>query len=127
MWEIRTRWTTHRSSRVRELVGPLTDDEAALVRTLTPADLHARRPVEHLFDLVDLLRTMRGDEAMADYVYAIAPDGTAPSSRCCSGRVTTAFAKLELEQLRPGPGARRAGRTSPALGPSPQSADRSGG
>ena len=34
--------------------------------------------MEHLFDLVDLLSTIRDDEAMAEYVFAIAPrwDGT---------------------------------------------------
>ena len=55
------------------VVGELTDDEAALVRTLTPADLERPAMAEHLLDLVDLLTTIRSDEAMAEYVYAIAP------------------------------------------------------
>jgi hypothetical protein len=56
------------------LIGPLTDDEAALVRALTPVDLSCTQTVQHMFDLVDLLSTVRSDEEMADYVYAIAPD-----------------------------------------------------
>ena len=55
------------------LIGPLTDDEAALVRALTPADLSWSEMVQHMFELVDLLATVRRDEEMADYVYAIAP------------------------------------------------------
>ena len=58
---------------MRTLVGELTEDEAALVRTLTPADLAGAAKVDHLLDLVDLLSTIRSDEAMAEYVYAIAP------------------------------------------------------
>jgi hypothetical protein len=83
---------------VRELVGKLSDDEAALVRTLTPADQPEAGQVEHLFDLVDLLTTIRYDEAMAEYVYAIAPgwDGTI-ESLLLGGRVTTAFTRFELE------------------------------
>ena len=48
------------------------------MRTLTPADQPETAQVEHLLDLVDLLTTVRDDEAMAEYVYAIAPgwDGT---------------------------------------------------
>ena len=37
---------------IRTLVGGLTDDEAALVRTLTPADCDGKAKVEHLADLV---------------------------------------------------------------------------
>ena len=59
---------------VRGLVGALTDDEAALVRTLTPADLTGPTLTRHLFELVNLLSTIRYDEAMAEYVYAVAPD-----------------------------------------------------
>jgi hypothetical protein len=59
---------------IQGLVGPLSDDEAALVRTLTPADLSGTETIQHLFDLVDLLATVRADEAMADYIYAIAPE-----------------------------------------------------
>ena len=70
---------------VAERVGRLTDDEVALVRTLTPADLAETARAEHLKDLVDLLTTVRDDEAMAEYVYAIAPDGTARSRRSSSG------------------------------------------
>ncbi len=90
---------------IRTLVGPLTDDEAALVRTLTPADIAERAQkakVEHLADLVDLFATIRSDEAMADYVYAIAPtwDGTT-ETLLLAGRVTTAFARYELERRAP--------------------------
>jgi hypothetical protein len=37
------------------LIGPLSDDEAALVRALTPADLSWSEMVQHMFELVDLL------------------------------------------------------------------------
>ena len=79
-------------------VGTLTDDEAALVRTLSPADQPETAKVEHRLDLVDLLTTIREDEAMAEYVYAIAPgwDGTV-ETLILGGRVTTAFARIELE------------------------------
>ena len=56
------------------LIGPLTSDEAALVRALTPADLSRTEMVQHMFKLADLVATVRRDEGMADYVYAIAPD-----------------------------------------------------
>jgi hypothetical protein len=87
---------------IRGLVGRLTDDEAALVRTLTPPDLSRTATIEHLFDLVDLLSTIRYDEAMAEYVYAIAPawDGTI-ETLLLGGRVTTAFARHELERSVP--------------------------
>jgi hypothetical protein len=98
---------------VRELVGKLSDDEAALVRTLTPLDQPEAAQVEHLFDLVDLLTTIRYDEAMAEYVYAIAPswDGTI-ETLLLGGRVTTAFTRFELESC----GAETAGpaRCAPA-------------
>jgi len=83
---------------IRELVGELTDDEAALVRTLTPVDLTEAAMAEHLFDLVDVLTTIRFEEAMAEYVYAIAPgwDGTI-ETLLLGGRVTTAFTRFELE------------------------------
>ena len=59
-----------------------------------------RRPLgrEHLKDLVDLLTTVRDDEAMAEYVYAIAPawDGTI-ETLLLGGRVTTAFSRFTLE------------------------------
>ena len=83
---------------IAERVGKLTDDEVALVRTLTPADLADTARAEHLKDLVDLLTTVRDDEAMAEYVYAIAPawDGTI-ETLLLGGRVTTAFSRFELE------------------------------
>ena len=59
---------------MQALIGPLSGDEAALVRALTPADLSSTEMVQHMFQLVDLLTTVRTDEAMADYVYAIAPE-----------------------------------------------------
>jgi hypothetical protein len=97
---------------MRGLVGELTDDEAALVRTLTSPDLAQTAVVEHLFDLVDLLATIRDDEAMADYVYAIAPDWDGSiETLLLGGRVTTAFNRYELEQRAPAP--RLAVRRSP--------------
>jgi hypothetical protein len=83
---------------IAERVGRLTDDEVALVRTLTPADLAEPARAEHLKDLVDLLTTVRDDEAMAEYVYAIAPawDGTI-ETLLLGGRVTTAFSRFALE------------------------------
>ena len=89
---------------IRGLVGELTEDEAALVRTLTPADLAETAMVEHLFDLVDLLATIRYDEAVAEYVYAIAPDWDGSIGMLLlGGRVTTAFARYELEHSVPEP------------------------
>jgi hypothetical protein len=81
-------------------LGALTDDEVALVRTLSPADQPETAKVEHRLDLVDLLTTIREDEAMAEYVYAIAPgwDGTI-ETLLLGGRVTTAFARSELESF----------------------------
>ena len=60
--------------------------------------------VEHLFDLVDLLATIRHDEAMAEYVYAIAPgwDGSI-ETLLLGGRVTTAFNRCTLERRTPDP------------------------
>ena len=68
------------------------------MRTLSPMDQPETAKVEHLLDLVDLLSTVREDEAMAEYVYAIAPgwDGTI-ETLLLGGRVTTAFARFELE------------------------------
>ena len=87
---------------IRGHVGELTEDETALVRTLTPADLADTAKVEHVFDLVDLLTTIRSDEGLADYVYAIAPgwDGSI-EMLLLGGRVTTAFARYELEHRVP--------------------------
>jgi hypothetical protein len=94
-------FTMDQTGIVREItarVGWLTEDEAALVRTLSPADQPETAKVEHRLDLVDLLTTIREDEAMAEYVYAIAPrwDGTI-ETLLLGGRVTTAFARIELE------------------------------
>jgi hypothetical protein len=94
-------YTMDQTGIVREIaarVGTLTDDEAALVRTLSPADQPETAKVEHRLDLVDLLTTIRDDEAMAEYVYAIAPgwDGTI-ETLLLGGRVTTAFTQFELE------------------------------
>jgi hypothetical protein len=84
------------------LVGQLTDDEAALVRTLTPADLTVNGTLEYLFALDDLLTTVRTDEAVAEYVYAIAPrwDGTI-ETLLLAARVTTACTRHELERRMP--------------------------
>jgi len=85
------------------LVGELTEDESALVRTLTPPHEARSATVEHLFDLVDLLTTIRYDEALAEYVYAIAPrwDGTI-EMLLLGGRVTTTLNRYELERSVPG-------------------------
>jgi hypothetical protein len=102
MWEINTADGAGVVSEVQGLIGELTDDEAALVRTLTPGELTAPEKVEHLFDLVDLLSTIRYDEAMADFVYAIAPDWDGSIGiLILGGRVTTAFARYELERRLP--------------------------
>jgi hypothetical protein len=87
---------------IKGLVGELTDDEAALVRTLTPPEMDRAAMAEHLFDLVDLLATIRSDEAMAEYVFAIAPgwDGSI-ETLLLGGRVTTAFNRCTLEQRAP--------------------------
>jgi hypothetical protein len=84
---------------VRGIVGELTDDEAALVRTLTPADLTPKQRAEHLGEVADMLETMRSDEAIADYVYAIAPswDSTI-ESLLLGARVTTIFTNLQVER-----------------------------
>ena len=103
---------------VREItarLGSLTDDEAALVRTLSPADQPETAKVEHRLDLVNLLTTIREDEAMAEYVYAIAPrwDGTI-ETLILGGRVTTAFARSELESFGLGTAPATTGRRVPA-------------
>jgi hypothetical protein len=88
--------------QIETLVGTLTDDEAALVRTLTPVDLDEKAKLEHLADLTDLFATIRSDEPVAEYVYAIAPrwDGTI-ESLLVAGRITTAFTQYELERRAP--------------------------
>jgi hypothetical protein len=84
---------------VRELAGGLTDDEAALVRMLTPADLNVVALTEHKFDLVELLETIRSDEGMADYIYAIAPDWDSTIETLLLGaKVSTMFTNHQLEQ-----------------------------
>ena len=88
---------------VGELVGELSEDEAALVRTLTPAGQPEAAEVEHLFDLVDLLTTIRYDEAMAEFVYAIAPEWDSTiEALLLGGRVTTAFTRFELQSCGAG-------------------------
>jgi hypothetical protein len=84
---------------VRGLVGDLSDDEAALVRTLTPPALAHRVRVEHLFDLVDLVARVRSDESVADYVYAFAPawDGTI-ETLMLGARVTDMLTKFQLRR-----------------------------
>jgi hypothetical protein len=81
------------------LVGDLSDDEAALVRALTPPDLARAITVEHLFDLVDLVARVRADDAVADYIYAIAPtwDGTI-EALMLGARVTTLLTNIQLER-----------------------------
>ncbi len=85
---------------IRRLIGgELTDDESALVRTLTPTTLSGKALADHRMELVELLETIRSDEAMADYVFAIAPswDGTI-ETLLLGGRVTTMFANLQIER-----------------------------
>ena len=98
---------------VTGLIGELTEDETALVRTLTPADEARSATMEHLFDLVDLLSTIRYDEAMAEYVYAIAPDWDGTIEMLLLGaRVTTTLDRVELERSwSAGPGAARQRQT----------------
>jgi hypothetical protein len=85
---------------VARLAGPLTGDEAALVRTLTPAGLSTRDAGAHHVELVALLSAIRADEALSDYVYAIAPDWDGSiEALLVGGRVTTAFARYELERV----------------------------
>ena len=98
-------YTLDETPLVREMqgrIGELTDDETALVRTLTPSEMSRTATVEHLFDLVDLLASIRDDEAVAEYVYAIAPswDGTI-ETLLLAARVTTALSRYELEQREP--------------------------
>jgi hypothetical protein len=85
---------------VNRLIGGLTEDEAALVRTLTPARLGPQELGAHLTELVAVLVAIRADESLADYVYAIAPewDGSI-EALLVGGRVTTAFARYELERV----------------------------
>jgi hypothetical protein len=85
---------------VRRRIGEVTQDEAALVRTLTPARFKGVTETAHLKELTDLIFTVRAEEAMGDYVYAIAPtwDGTI-ESLLLAGRVTAALMRLELSRV----------------------------
>jgi hypothetical protein len=85
---------------VRRQIGEITQDEAALVRTFTPAKLKGVTDFAHLQELTDLIFTIRADEAMGDYVYAIAPtwDGSI-ESLLLAGRVTAALTRLELSRV----------------------------
>ena len=77
------------------LIGTMTEDEAALVRALTPVDLS--ESVQHMFQLVDLLAIVRTDEEMADYVYAIAPEwDDSIELLVLAGRVSGAVERHEL-------------------------------
>ncbi|HSZ36196.1 MAG TPA: hypothetical protein VK773_03810 [Acidimicrobiales bacterium] len=79
------------------LIGPLSEDEAALVRALTPVDLSRTELVQHMFQLVDLLATVRSDEAMADYIYAIAPEwDDSIEILVLAGMLSTAVQRHEL-------------------------------
>ena len=79
------------------LIGPLTNDEAALVRALTPADLSCAEMIQHMFRLTDLLSMIRTDEEMADYVYAIAPEwDDSIELLVLAGRVSSAVERHEL-------------------------------
>jgi hypothetical protein len=79
------------------LIGPLTNDEAALVRVLTPVDLSCTEMVQHMFHLCDLLATVRTDEEMADYVYAFAPEwDDSIELLVLAGRLSTAVERHEL-------------------------------
>ena len=82
---------------MRGLIGPLSDDESALVRALTPSDLSCTEMVQHMFDLVDLLATVRTEEEMADYVYAIAPEwDDSIELLVLAARLSTAVERFEL-------------------------------
>jgi len=82
---------------VGRLAGGLTEDEAALVRTLTPARLCAQDMAAHQAELVAVLAVIRADESLADYVYAIAPewDGSI-ELLVLAGRVSSAVERHEL-------------------------------
>jgi hypothetical protein len=94
-------YTLDEAPAVREvarMVGGLSADEGALVRMLTPARLSASDIVVHRARVVRLLETIRADEALSDYVYAIAPswDGCI-DGLLLSGLVSTAAARHELD------------------------------
>jgi hypothetical protein len=96
-------YTLDEAPVVREVArqaGGLSEDEAALIRMLTPARLSGADMVAHQAELVAVLAAMRADEALADYMYAIAPDwdGTI-EALLVGGRVTTAYARYELARV----------------------------
>jgi hypothetical protein len=79
------------------LIGPLTGDEGALVRALTPADLSCTAMVQHMFQLADLVATVRRDEELADYIYAIAPEWDySIELLVLAGAISTAVERHEL-------------------------------
>ena len=85
---------------VARQAGGLSEDEAALVRTLTPARLTAPDMLAHQTELVAVLMAMRADDALADYVYAIAPewDGSI-EALLVGGRLTAAYERHALERV----------------------------
>jgi hypothetical protein len=96
-------YTLDEAPVVREVAGQaggLTEDEAALVRMLTPARLSGTDMAAHQAELVAVLAAMRSDEALADYVYAIAPewDGSI-EALVVGGRLTTLYARYELARV----------------------------
>ncbi len=52
MGEIRTLNEAPNVREISGLIGPLSDDESALVRALTPADLSLGETIQHLYALV---------------------------------------------------------------------------
>jgi hypothetical protein len=85
---------------VRHRLGEISPDEAALVRTFSPARVNDSNETADLVALTDLIATIRADESLGDYVYAIAPmwDGTI-ESLLLGGRVTEALIRFELSQV----------------------------
>jgi hypothetical protein len=84
----------------RRRVGELTQDEAALVRTLTPARLKVETEPAHLVEVTDLIVTIRADEVLRDYVYAFAPTWYSTiDSLVLGGRVSAALTRLELSRV----------------------------
>ncbi len=94
-------YTMNDASIVREIrdqVGGLSQDEAALVRMLTPRGLVPPAQAEHTLEMVDLIETIRADEATADYVFAIAPDWDGTIETLLLGaKVTTLFANQQID------------------------------
>lgn len=85
---------------VARQAGGLSEDEAALVRTLTPPRLNAPDMRAHQTELVAVLMAMRADDALADYVYAIGPewDGSI-EALLVGGRLTAAYERFALERV----------------------------